>query len=91
VEVEILLHSVFVVDSCDVPLVLYLFQSLLLLILHLCSLLNLLSAHYIEVSDYIVWYCTEVVSFSTAVVCYYMVVAQYYTIVAQCCMDLELG
>jgi hypothetical protein len=74
VEVDILLHSVLVFYSCDIPLVLYLFQSLLLLILHLCSQLDLLSMCYTEVPDCTVRYCTEVVLCCTVVVRYYMVV-----------------
>jgi hypothetical protein len=46
VEVDILLHNVLVVDNYDIPLVLYLIQNLLSLVLHLCSLLDLLSVLY---------------------------------------------
>jgi hypothetical protein len=91
VEVDIPLHNVPVVGNCDIPLVLYLIQNLLSLILHLCSLLDLLSAHYTEAPDCTARYCTEVVLCCTVVARYYMVVAQYYTVVAQCCMGLELG
>jgi hypothetical protein len=59
VEVDILLHSVLVVDSCDIPLVLYLFQILFFLFLCLCSQLNLLAARYTKAFDYAVRYCTE--------------------------------
>jgi hypothetical protein len=68
VEVEILLHSVMVVDNCDIPLVLYLFQSLLFIYLHLCSDIDPLAVCYTEVPGYIVWY--------------YSVVARYYTATA---------
>jgi hypothetical protein len=61
VEADILLHNVLVVDNCDIRLVLDLIQNLLLLILHLYSLLDLLSTRYIEVPDYTARYCTEAV------------------------------
>ena len=67
VEVDILFCSVLVVDNCDIPLVLYLFQNLLLLFLCLCSQLDPLTARYTEVHG------------STTQ--YYSVVAQCYTIV----------
>ena len=82
VEVDILLHSVMVVDNCDIPLVLYLFQNLLSLFLGLCSPLDLLSVCYTMAPNYNAWYCTEAALCCTVVVRYYMVVAQYYTIVA---------
>jgi hypothetical protein len=65
VEVDILLRSVLVVDNCDIPLVLYLFQSLLFLFLHLYIELNPLVAPYTEASGYTMRY--------------YSVVARYYT------------
>jgi hypothetical protein len=37
VEVDILFHSVLVVEIYGIPPVFYLFQSLLYLVLHLCS------------------------------------------------------
>jgi len=79
VEVEILLHSVLVVDNHDIPLVLYLFQSLLLLILCLYIQLDPLAAHYTEVPDCTARYCIEVVLCCTAAVFYYMVTTHYYT------------
>jgi hypothetical protein len=91
VEVEILLHSVLVVDSCDIPLVLYLFQILLLLLLCLCSQLNPLTARYTEVPSYIVWYCSGDELCHTVVALCYMVVAQYYNVVAECCMWMVLS
>jgi hypothetical protein len=91
VEVDIPLHNVPVVDNCDTLLVLYLIRNLILLDLHLCSLLCLLSMHYTEASGYTVRYCTEVVLRCTVVARYCIVVAQYYTIIVQCCMELELG
>jgi hypothetical protein len=90
VAVDIPLHNVLVVDNCHIPLVLYLFQNLLLLALHHYSPLYLLSVHYNEAPDYIVWYCTKVVMCCIVVARYYMVVVQYYTDVAQCCMGLQL-
>ena len=91
VEVDILLHSFLVVDSCDIPLVLYLFQSLFLLVLCLCSHIDPLVAHYTEVHDCTMRYCTEVALCCTMVVRYYMVVVKYYTGVAQLCMGMEPG
>jgi hypothetical protein len=82
VEVEILLHNVLIADNCDIPLVLYLIQNLLWIILPLCILLDILSSHYIEALDCIVRYCTEVVPYCTVVARYYMVVVQYYTTVS---------
>ena len=52
VEVDILLHSVPVANSYGIPSVLFLFQSLLYLILHLCSQLDLLLVHCIGVPSY---------------------------------------
>jgi hypothetical protein len=91
VEVDILLHNFPIVDICDIPLALYLFQILLLVIVHICSQLNILSAHYTEAPDCTAQYCTEVALCCTVATRYYMVVAQYYNAVAQCCMGLELG
>jgi hypothetical protein len=91
VEVEIPLHNVSVVGSCNILLLLYLVQNLLSLILHLCILLGLLSVHYTGVLDCTVWYCTKVVLHCIVVAWYYKVAKQYYTIVAQCCMEIKLG
>ena len=91
VEVNILFHNVLVIGNYDIRLVLDLIQNLLVLILHLCILLNLLLAHYTKVPNYTARYCTEVVLCCTVVAHYYMVAAQYYTADAQCCMWLELG
>jgi hypothetical protein len=82
VEVDILLHSVLVVGSCDIPLVLYLFQSLLLLALHLCSQLDPLAACYTEAPSYTVRYCSGAVLRCTMDVLCYMAAAHYYTVVA---------
>ena len=75
VEANILLHNVIVVDNCDIPLVLYLIRNLLVLVLHLCSLLDILLVHYTDVPICTVLYCTEVASYCTVAVWYYMVVA----------------
>jgi hypothetical protein len=72
VEVDILLHNVLVVENCDIPLVIYLVQSLLLLFLHLCSHINPLVACYTEAPGYTVRY--------------YSVVVRCCTTAAQCCM-----
>jgi hypothetical protein len=56
VEVDILLHNVLVVDHCGIPLVLYLFQSLLLLFLHLCIHLDPLAGRYTEAPGYTAQY-----------------------------------
>jgi hypothetical protein len=90
VEVGIPLHNVPAVGNCDRPLVLYLFQNLVSLILYLCSLLDLLSVRYTEVLDCTMWYCTKVVLCCIVAARYYTVVAQYSTAIAQCCMGLEL-
>jgi hypothetical protein len=89
VEVDIPFHNVPIVGNCDIPLVLYLFQNTISLIL--CSPLDLLLTRYTEEPDCIVQYCTEVVLCCIVGVRYYTVVVEYYTIVAQCCMGLELG
>jgi hypothetical protein len=83
VEVDIPLHNVPVVGNCGMPLVLYLIQNLLSLILHLCSLLYLLSVRYTMVPDYTARYYTEV-----SLCC--SVVARYYMVVVQWCMELRL-
>jgi hypothetical protein len=54
VEVEIILHNVLLVDSCGIPLVLCIFQSLLSLFLHLCSQLDPLMVHYTKAPGYTV-------------------------------------
>jgi hypothetical protein len=91
VEVDILLHSVLVVENCDIPLVFYLFQNLLLLVLHLCSQLDPLTTCYIEVPNCTAQYCIEVALCCTVVARYYMVAAQYYTMATQYCMGMVLG
>jgi hypothetical protein len=90
VEVDILLHSVLVVDNCDIPLVLYPFQSLLFLFLHLCSQFDPLVARYIEVPSYTAWCYSVAVRYCTVAAQCYMVVVQYYTAAAQCCMGMLL-
>jgi hypothetical protein len=75
VEEDILLHNVPVVDNCDIPLVLYLVQKPLFLVLHLCSLLDLLSMCCTEAPNCTAQYCTEVEQ-------YYVVVSWYYTVAA---------
>ena len=87
--VRIPLHNVLVVDNCDTPLVLYLVQNLLSLILHLYILLDLLSVNYTEAPDCTARYCTEVVLCCIVVAQYYMVVVQYYTATVSFCMELE--
>jgi hypothetical protein len=84
VEVDIILHSVLVVDSYGIPLVLYLFQSLLSLVLHLCNQLDLLMVRCTGEPGYtawdyivVVWYCT--------------MDSQCYIVVVQCYMGLVLG
>jgi hypothetical protein len=74
VEVEIPLHNVPVFYSYDMPLVLYLFQILLSLILHLCSQFDLLLTRYIEAPDCTAQYFTKVALCCTVHVRYYMVV-----------------
>ena len=84
VEVYIILHSVLIVEIYGIPLVLFLFQSLLYLVLHLCSQLDLLTVR-----------CTGVPSYTThdyiVVVRYCTVATQYYIVVVQCYMGLVLG
>jgi hypothetical protein len=52
VEVDIPLHNVLVIGSCDILLDLCLSKILLFPILHLCININLLAVHCIEVLDY---------------------------------------
>jgi hypothetical protein len=91
VEVDILLLSVLVVDSCGIPLVLCLFQSLLFHFLHLCSQLDLLMVNCTEVLGYTTWDYSVVVRYYTAVAQCYIVVAQCYNVVVQCYIGLVLG
>jgi hypothetical protein len=84
VEVDILLHSVLVVDRYGIPSVLCLFQSFIYLVLHLRIHLYLLVVCSTEapgytVRDYIV------------VVQYCIVVVQCYIVVPQCYMGLVIG
>ena len=83
VQVDILLHSVQVVGSCGIPLVLYLFQSLLYLVLHLCSHLDLITVHCTVEHGYTAGYYTVVAQYCTGA-------AQCYIVVAQCYMGMVL-
>jgi hypothetical protein len=83
VEVDILLHSVLVVDSYGIPPFLYLFQSLLYLVLHLYVHLDLLMAHCTEAPYYTAWGYTVAEQYCTTV-------AQCYIFVAQCYMGMVL-
>ena len=90
VEVESPLHNVPVVENCDIPLVLYLFQILLLIFLHLYIELDPLATCYTEVPGYTArYYCVPAWYYTVAAQCC-MVYAQCY-IVAQCFMGLVLG
>jgi hypothetical protein len=84
VEVDILLHSVMVVDSYGIPSVLCFFQRILYLILHLCSQLDLLAVCCTEALDYTARGYTVAVRYCT-------MVAQYCTVVVHCYMGLVLG
>jgi hypothetical protein len=86
VEVDILLHSVLVVDSCGIPLVLCLF-----LFLHLYIQLDLLMVHWTGVPSYTAWGYNVVVRYCTAVAQCNIVAMQFYTIVVQCYTRLVLG
>jgi hypothetical protein len=70
VEVDILLQSVLVVDSYGIPTILYLFQNLLYLILHLCIQLDLLVGHCTEATDYTAWGYTMDARYYIMVQCY---------------------
>jgi hypothetical protein len=83
VEVDILLHSVLVVDSCGIPLVLCLFQILLFLFLHLCSQLDLLVVHCTGAPSYTAWDYNVLARYCT-------VATQCYIATAQCYMGLVL-
>jgi hypothetical protein len=68
VEVDILLHSVLVVNNYGIPLVLCLFQSLLYLFLHLCIQLDLLAVRCAVAPDYIAWDYTVATRYYTMAV-----------------------
>jgi hypothetical protein len=89
--VDILLHSVLVVDSCGIPLVLCLFQILLFLFLHLCIQLDPLMVHCTEASGYTVRDYSVVARYCTAIVQCYIVVVQCYIVVVQCYTGMVLG
>jgi hypothetical protein len=90
VEVEFLLHSVPVDDNCDIPLVLYLFQSLLFLFICLYSQLDPLEACYIEALGYTAWNYSVATWYYTGATRCCVVAAQCYNVFAQCCMGLVL-
>jgi len=68
VEVGILMHSVLVVDNCNITLILYLFQILLFLFLHLCIQLDPLTTRYTKAPSYTAWYYSVVVRYYTVAV-----------------------
>jgi hypothetical protein len=75
VEVEILLHSVLVVDSCGIPLVLFLFQNLIFFFLPLCIQLDLLMVHCNGAPGYTTQDYSVAARYCTAIVkCYIVVV-----------------
>jgi hypothetical protein len=79
--VDILLHSALDVGSYGILLDLFCVQSLLCLVLLLCTQRDLCAVYCIEVPNYIAQGYTTVAQCYTVAARFYTIVAQYYTVV----------